>query len=213
MTSFDVAAVRAGLELLRRRDPRLKIFGAVGHKYRLAPRLDEKKAVAFEKGHRVTLPEEYRRFLTRLGNGGAGPFYGIFALGNMDDGPWVRGFVGNLGVPFPHTTAWNLPQARLWTPQYFETEEAEHEWSESLDAEYWNPAIMSGAVPICEHGCALRTWLVVKGPEHGHVWFDARVDHQGVRPHEDATGHRMTFGAWYERWLAESLAALERPNR
>jgi hypothetical protein len=37
-------------------------------------------APAAEK-HRVTLPKEYRTFLTSLGNGGAGPFYGILRLG------------------------------------------------------------------------------------------------------------------------------------
>jgi hypothetical protein len=30
------------------------------------------------------LPQEYRHFLTEIGNGGAGPFYGLFPWGKWD---------------------------------------------------------------------------------------------------------------------------------
>jgi len=215
--SFDVAEVRARLDLLRRLDRGLSVFGASSHQHRFARPLDESQVETFEREHGLHLPEDYRLFLTEVGNGGAGPFYGIFALGEMDDGadtaPWTDGVLtGDLQEPFPHTSAWNLPEHRFQPPEVFDSDEAEEAWHEALDADYFDSSLMNGAIPICHHGCALRTWLVVAGPERGYLWFDGRADHRGLSPHEDAAGQRLTFGAWYCGWLSESLAKVARPD-
>ena len=34
----------------------------------------------FEEKHNLLLPEEYKFFLTQIGNGGAGPYYGLYSL-------------------------------------------------------------------------------------------------------------------------------------
>src|SRR5262245_48952774 len=86
------------------------IFGEDSHRYELHKPLLEEEVLGFEGEHGVRLPDDYRQFLTRVGNGGAGPYYGLFRLGEMDDGfdygPWGD-FVGHLSSPFPHTNAWN----------------------------------------------------------------------------------------------------------
>ena len=45
-------------------------------------------------------------------------------------------------------------------------------WDRELEAHYWDPAIMNGAIPICHKGCALRQWLVIHGEQRGFVWDD-----------------------------------------
>ena len=120
-------------------------------------------------------------------------------------GPMNDGIVGVLAEPFPYQDAWNLPKQMLSPPEVFETEDEETAWFDNLDAEYWRPALVNGAVPICHHGCALRTYLVVSGPEYGHVLLDARAEYGGRRPHRDASGSHLTFGAWYRGWLGNSL--------
>jgi hypothetical protein len=164
----------------------------------------------FETQHRIRLPGDYRAYLSGLGNGGPGPFYGIFPLGVFDgagdrDVAWAENsaFVGVLAEPFPHREAWNLPAERSLRPEHFASTTEETAWLSQLDAEYWRPGLVNGAFPICHHGCAMRTYLVVEGPETGNVWLDDRASDGGLMPHVDSAGRHMTFAAWYLQWLSD----------
>src|SRR4051794_17271566 len=98
---------------LDRRDRRRRVFGASLHEYRLNPPLSGTVIEAFEVRHRVRLPEDYRHFMTVIGDGGAAPYYGVLPFGKDDeDRDWGGGWlVGAPSKPFPHTTAWNLPDS------------------------------------------------------------------------------------------------------
>ena len=71
---------------------------------------------------------------------------------------------------------------------------------------------MTGAIPICEHGCQLREYLVVTGPERGNIWFDDRADWFGLYPDKTTGRERLTFLEWYRLWLDDCLAKAERRN-
>lgn len=203
--SFPAEQIRAGLKRLQKEDPKgRRVFGASAHGYRLEPVVEERVVSAFESMHGIVLPADYRGFLTHAGNGGAGPHYGVFRLGEMDDGhghaAWKSGgFVGDPRKPFPHREAWNLPRHELEALQDGEDEDL-------IFRTYWVP--VDGAIPVCHEGCALRDWLVVSGPEAGRIWHDATADYQGWKPVTDASGAHLTFEAWYLRWLDEALGAL-----
>lgn len=92
-------------------------------------------------------------------------------------------------------------------PDDFESDEAEDARNEALDAAYDAPSLLDGAFWICHHGCALRTVLVVTGPERGHVWFDGRADSTGIVPHVDAGSRHLSFGDWYVDSLERALRA------
>ena len=77
------------------------------------------------------------------------------------------------------------------------------EWDKILEANYWNPSIMDGAIPICHLGCAQRQWLVINGEQRGFVWDDMRADNRGIAPTK-ARGKPMTFSDWYLAWLSEA---------
>lgn len=69
------------LELLKQakaKDPNFERFGAKSHQYKLSAPADEAKIEEFEKQYGIHLPEEYRDFLMLAGNGGAGPYYGLY---------------------------------------------------------------------------------------------------------------------------------------
>lgn len=61
-------------------DKDFQVFGAQKHQYRLNPVVSPAQIKAFEQKYHVQLPEEYVFFLTHVGNGGAGPYYGLYSL-------------------------------------------------------------------------------------------------------------------------------------
>lgn len=220
--TLEPRRIHEKLAALRAADPDRRVFGAYAHRYELEPKVSARAMTAFEKKWRVTLPEDYRRFLTEIGNGGAGPAYGLFRLG--EDGTtdarhgraWRRrGRVGDLAKSFPYARAWNLPKA-FWkrkpnptnmTPA--EEDRAWATWDREIAKIYCAPCVMNGAVPVAHLGCALVQWLVVTGPCAGQIWDDNRVDDAGVAPLV-TRGRRETFVAWYDTWLDKSLASARR---
>ncbi len=74
------------LDHLRAADGAFSVFGSDSHGYFLGPKLKERDLVAVEQRLGVRLPKEYRLFLAHLGEGGAGPFYGLFTLNGEDSG-------------------------------------------------------------------------------------------------------------------------------
>jgi hypothetical protein len=210
---LDIAYIRDVLTRLRTAQP--EVFGADAHRFQLNQPLPETEVTGFERKHKVRLPPDYRQFITAVGNGGAGPFYGIFPIGKMDDNFELRewqeddGFVGVLSEPFSLTADWNdlrgMPADDL-------AERSESDYDEQMDAfdkSYWRSSIMNGAIPVCHEGCALRTWLVLSGPEAGRVWEDRRSEYDGITRITLANGSPATFAGWYEEWLKSCLAKCE----
>lgn len=213
---LDTVRIKEKLEKLASRDPKYKVFGAYAHKYVLFPRLSERTVSAFERKWRVTLPADYRQFLTELGNGGAGPSYGVFKLGEEGDSaahskPFRGGaFVRDPSKPFVHAKAWNLSRS-VWKrkPETEGMTTAQEDrawaaWDKKRTEDYWRGGVMNGALPICHLGCALRQWLVVSGRRAGEVWNDNRADDQGISPVKQGKRH-IGFAEWYEGWLDASL--------
>lgn len=218
----DFAAIGEGLRRLQVGPVAPKVFGSDAHGFRTYPALSEIAVREFESRHRVTLPTEYRGFLIHVGNGGAGPAYGLFKLGEMDDGfghkPWSEddGFVGILAKPFPHSCSWNdlsekpvFDEAHEDDLDYEYEDEYGRQMREWEDRVYWNTVNVNGAIPICHLGCAYRQWLIVTGAEAGNVWDDNRTDHKGLNPVQQPGYERVTFLRWYRAWLDEALQQLK----
>ena len=207
---LDAKPVADELSRLRRKDHHCTGFGASEHQYQLNPPLSSEVVNAFEQKHGITLPEDYRHFVTTIGNGGAGPFYGLFPFGEEETGRrWEDvDAIGTLAEPFPYIEAWNLPK-EFWSkepdpPPGTPLEEEDRmmaAWDQELIEQYWNPQVMNGAIPICDRGCGLSQWLIVNGPQRGYVWNDDRADHAGISPLRDPDGKQMTFTDWYLNWL------------
>ncbi len=190
---MDLADLKRKLQQLRKLDQSFSCFGAESHRYQLEPTASMTMVQQFEREHRVRLPTEYVDFLTKLGNGGAGPCYGLFPLGNFSD---VE--IGDLASPFPHTVHWNpYPQSESDPAAY-----------QACENEYFEPKWISGALPICHQGCGYYDLLVVAGPEYGNIWTDGRVSDQGIAPASSANNRRLGFLDWYNDWLDSCLAEL-----
>src|SRR4051794_28331392 len=83
------AGIRARVERLRHSPTRAAVFGADGHRFELAPRLSTGEINDVERQLGISLPAQYRGFLTAVGAGGAGPAYGIFPLQRAAKGRWT----------------------------------------------------------------------------------------------------------------------------
>jgi hypothetical protein len=214
MTILDrLETIKQKLERLKSLDREHAIFGSEAHKYILKPRLSEDAIAQFEQEHEVALPAEYRAFLLHIGNGGAGPYYGLRSLQDaLCDIRWVREAFA-LKNPFPHTERWNLMD------QYEGTLSPEE--YHDVETEYFKDKYVNGSLAICHEGCGYMTLLVVSGEERGHIWRDSRVSDGGIyairawhanprrryNPLFSSSDdqERISFLDWYEHWLDASL--------
>lgn len=164
------------------------MFGASTHRFRLGPPLSENAVAAFEREHSVSLPADYRAFISRIGHGGpgrfggAGPYYGLHPLENWATGLW--------GMPAAHTLATPFPTEPGHVYDDWPTEVAPGDDDEPY----------TGTLALSDEGCGYMAILVVSGPARGRV----------TDTYENPTGPVFTadadFLAWYERWLDAVLA-------
>jgi hypothetical protein len=159
----------------------LTCFGSNQHRFRLNRCLSESAISKFEVKHRVRLPEDYREFLLRVGNGGAGPYYGLLPLEKWADA-MMEDHPDYLARPSPLRP--DMP--------------ADIRWEETLQCPW--EELFQGTLALSHHGCAYYALLVVTGSFRGRVVY-INLDCCGA-PYfvldED-------FVSWYERWLDELL--------
>lgn len=74
----------AKLDRLRHADPEFLVTGASSHWYRFGPTLTPTWLAWLEAKYGIDLPDQYRQFLLTVGNGGAGPNYGLQRFGYLD---------------------------------------------------------------------------------------------------------------------------------
>ncbi|MGN6693310.1 MAG: SMI1/KNR4 family protein [Aquihabitans sp.] len=177
-----------------------QVFGAFGHHFRCNPVIDPSVLDAAERSGGFALPPAYRRHLIEVGNGGAGPGYGLFPFGTVgdtaEDARPIDAAWGDPAAPFPHDGAWNLPPSDLVPPADL-SEDEEHHWFAQLDEAYLAPRLTDGSMPIAHLGCGMWVLLVVSGDRSGEIWLDDRASDRGIHLLE-ARG----FDAWFDGWLA-----------
>lgn len=214
MPHLDGTYLRESLRQLARAKP--KIFGAEEHGFKLNPPLNEIETAGFEAHHGVSLPPDYRHFITEIGNGGAGPYYGVFPLGYMDDAfdlaPWdnPNSIVGDVAAEFPYREPWNDLSGRPTDELANQNEQEYERQMNAFEERYFAPSIMNGAFPVCHMGCALRVWLVVTGEQRGRVWRDGRAEYSGLSPILLKDGPPADFSGWYMEWVEDALSRVNR---
>lgn len=198
--------IKNKLSLLKSLDKGFEIFGSRKHNYQFNKVKSEKQLIRFEKENGITLPIEYREFLKHIGNGGAGPYYGLERLENgreVDlDYPTKMDLI-DLSKPFPFTKHWNVEFGEITEENYEAIEERKVD-------EYYANRFINGLLRIANFGCAVSMNLVVNGKEKGNVWVDDRGNDNGLFPDPYfVTDRRLSFLEWYELWLDKSIEELK----
>ncbi|WP_155368735.1 SMI1/KNR4 family protein [Catellatospora vulcania] len=172
--STDWSGVRERVEALGRHPHRNTIFGADDHQMRLDPPLTADELADLEHRLGVSLPEDYRTFLTQVSAGGAGPAYGVFPVRRDNSGTWR--WIGDgsnmtnldlVKVPFLVDRPYGEILARLDDERPDEEkfddiedfDTAMEEWQERLYAVFLDPGFTGGAICLVHYGCAQRAWM------------------------------------------------------
>jgi SMI1 / KNR4 family (SUKH-1) len=195
-----IERIKAKLAHLRGLDPAYKVFGSSSHRYRPGPPLTAPELADCEKKFGVRLPAGYRDFVMQVGNGGVGPFYGLFQLNGFDlENPTD---LDQIKKPFRWTNSTNPTQWQSSGPEDGVLIKSDGEEGESY-LEWW---IVPGVLYICNYGCAIRFFLVVNGPQSGEVWMDMQAEDYGIVPERGEDGNRLHFLQWYEKWLDDGIS-------
>ncbi len=192
--------VRDRLEKLKALDKSFQVFGAIDHRYEFNPTLSSEQIIEFEKEHKVHLPEEYRNFLLTIGNGGAGPNYGLLQLEiSIHDTPFDKtdSAIINLSNEFRFKTLWNLDDFPSEDYSAWEKEYEDSKWTD-------------GIIRISHQGCGTFDNLIISGEERGNIWTDDRANDGGIYPvHFHENELKTGFLTWYLNWIDISIQSIK----
>lgn len=194
---LEAALKRIAEKLRQAREQGAQPFGAEKHGMRLRPPLAPDDVAAVEARLGVALPEDYRAFVTRVGDGGAGPAYGVFPLADALHRSGVDRVPALLRLPYRHVERYEPEEDDEWNA--FWDRVAAGGVGEAEKRE-WALLERRGALELCDEGCGYLHFLVVTGPARGTMWNDGRGSGFGFAP------LGVTFLEWYERWLDDVLA-------
>ncbi len=138
----------------------------------------------FETKHQIRLPADFAAFLQLAGNGGAGPYYGIYGIEKMHPLDYT--------VDDPPANFLALP-----CPLYPDMSR-ENDWEKEF-----NNDVYHGILVIGTQGCSYMIGLIVTGEYAGRVVY---LDEDNQPPYVIL---EPDFLSWYERWLDELLAGCE----
>jgi hypothetical protein len=152
--------------------------------------LRDKQLAKFEARHKLRLPDDFRAFLSSIGNGGIGPFHGLWPLGWVidagaliswekvvagkapdDEARAVAHLIGRPHRPFPHTRRWNYP---LRT--FNRAEDAGSGAWQKLMRSYFARAHLDDTIPLCDAGCGNWHCELVSGANGRIAFLDAEYE-------------------------------------
>ncbi|OWA37259.1 hypothetical protein B9G55_04115 [Saccharibacillus sp. O16] len=178
------------LKMAAQRDEALKEFGATRHGYRMNAALDAEEIAGFEAEVGVTLPEEFSEFLQVVGNGGAGPYYGISPLQAGKHAETLK----SVCILSPDMPQWRWNELTAFLEGTgLSQEEKDRQLSE----------LYGGLLEIGTMGWTFEMRLVLTGPYRGRIVYIDRTHQIPFFTYE------ANFLEWYERWLDEIIGGYD----
>lgn len=205
-----MAGITDKLARLRAADAGLRLFGASEHRYECGPVAGPEALRRVEELVGARLPEDFREFVTTIGDGTPGPYYGIKSLALasefVEDG-WGTAVLGadnplTGDVDFMEQSGapedWDAHVALL------DADPAYAAGFDRLQATYLDEPWCNGRLPIADYGCGDWMFLLLRGPRRGTIWVDCLGSATGLYCLE------VDFLTWYTRWLDDALDRVAR---
>jgi hypothetical protein len=151
---------------------------------------------AFERKRQARLPDAYRQFLLRLGNGGVGPY--TFCP--------LKDWLEHEGIPEKEVPPDYLSTPSIITPEMLDPKICTPSYEQGpLFRKFINEQRIEqeenylgcGMVTLSSCGCAFYVTLVVSGPYADRILYFGGYPYFSDEP---------DFLSWYERWLDERAA-------
>lgn len=181
-----------------KKDGTREIFGSSKHGYKLNPTVTQEEVRRFEAHWHLTLPDEYVFFLTKVGNGGAGPYYGLYSLENLARYNEYLGFYDDRDKEaLPSFIDRNMSPVN-WARAMEEMEDINDD--NEYDARM--KQVCSGLLVIGTQGCTYDNLLMWKGSERGKIVY---ID-WNMEPEYGPFLTGLTFLEWFEQYFLEILA-------
>jgi hypothetical protein len=205
--------VRCELAALQR-DPHAlnQVWGASIHGFCPNPPLSRESVTEYENLHGFALPDDYRVYLTEVGNGGAGPWQGLLPLEEAVRNsilPEVPDCLTRDFIPAAIHTG-GAPGSDRW----FQFRDPNGRGYVRIEpAEGASNRFLCGSLVIAygrpRGGTAMQYRLVLTGSERGRVWRDDRNRSGSIGPCESASrGLRdVGFREWMLAWLEDCRLA------
>jgi hypothetical protein len=152
--------------------------GAERHGFRRRDAIGTEEVAVFEHRHGIRVPTEYREFLVRVSNGGAGPFDGLLALNQWD------------------AHAPGADERYLRAPCKLIPELSQNDW-DTLDVE--DELLFAGSMALSFQGGTYYSTLILNGTHAGRICnIDIKSEPPIFSPFDG-------FLDWYESWLDACL--------
>jgi len=195
--SEQLESIKSKLEQAAKKDTALKVFGSDEHQYKIHEPAAQDDVREEEFG--VSLPEEYVAFITTIGNGGpgnyggAGPYYGIYELGEFGYME-IDSYTMSLDPVIRSSITQNI-----WDDLIAFTGSGELiDGSEAYDKKY--NELFAGLMTVGTMGCNGQMMLVLNGRDRGRVVY---INQDLYLP---KFSPEKGFLDWYENWLDKLIA-------
>ncbi len=212
MQMLDIPKIKAVLKEASQWDMDYPIFGSHSHAHLFRPPLPMEELEAWEELMELRLPEDYRTYLTCLGNGGRGPAYGIASFCcPLDDSlrePVV--FSDDHAKRFEELSCkWfkysHENEDQLYTTYCEQTPEERRmnysAWDEAryrfIENTVGHFLFESGQLYIADQGCSQDIYLLLSGSHRGFC-------------HGNSTEYDYSYPFWYQP--ADHRAAITWPQ-
>ena len=160
------------------------------YSWRLNSPISLEEVIKIEAEYQITLPEQYRVFITTIGNGGAG-FFSLeeslkYDVPKNKDNVIDKNF---FKIPFIYTSTYNPDEDA-------EIARLEKKWNrQEITQSEFNSIdnyLTAGTIVIKNDGCGHLIRLVITGVTKGTIWMDSTCNGQGYFP------LNIRFLEWFE---------------
>ncbi|MGG4607085.1 SMI1/KNR4 family protein [Providencia sp. Me31A] len=185
--------IRHKLPLVQQVDGDLETFGASSHKYQLNPPIALSEIEKWQARTGAKLPSDFVSFLTEIGNGGAGPYYGIERFEDSESRFEKTAALPSILSP-------NMSQEEWQKLTFLDDDCSDEEFDERENY------IHQGIFYLGTCGCEYDLLLVITGEYVGRIIY---TNHWCSSDQPFFFSYELSFLEWYERWLDEIIQGYE----